>query len=389
MFEKDGILRRGDRIVVPTRLRPKALRTAHDGHPGMLSTRKILRERVWWPRMDRDNEDHVRNCVSCTLVARADPPPPMTRTRLPSGPWEQIGIDFCGPFVKHGGVLILVVADYYSRFVSTAILRSTDYNSTARALDNLFGIFGYPLSLKADNGPPFQSAEFGTFCRSRGIELIRTIPYHPEQNGLAERNMQVVGKAMKIAWSAGKDYKKKLAAAIKAHNQAPHSVTGAVPEELMFGRKIRRELPSLRKQENRDDDGIRDADWTAKTKGKLAGDLARHAKHPNLEAGDEVVLLNKETGKLDTRFASAPLTIRSRNNGEVWLEDENGKALRRHTTHVKKRPRTEKEGEAQALEEEEKGADSEMNPVRKSTRVTKKPEYLKAYTNAVAEQGGT
>lgn len=68
----------------------------------------------------------------------------------------------------------------------------------------------------------------------------------------------------------------------KAHNAAHHTVTGLIPEEVMFGRKIRGSLPLLEPMiVNLDDDAIRIKDWQAKLKAKEHENEKRGAKEPN------------------------------------------------------------------------------------------------------------
>lgn len=74
LHESGGILMREERAVVPIDLRPRFLIVAHKGHPGTVTMKRLIRERVWWPGMDRDIDDFVKRCLSCTLVSRGDPP---------------------------------------------------------------------------------------------------------------------------------------------------------------------------------------------------------------------------------------------------------------------------------------------------------------------------
>ena len=48
----DEILVRGDRIVIPSRLRHHILEPAHEDHPGIVAMKNRLRSKVWWPKMD-------------------------------------------------------------------------------------------------------------------------------------------------------------------------------------------------------------------------------------------------------------------------------------------------------------------------------------------------
>ena len=50
------IVVRDDRIVLPGKLRQKALHIAHAGHPREVTMKRNLREKMWWPFMDREIE---------------------------------------------------------------------------------------------------------------------------------------------------------------------------------------------------------------------------------------------------------------------------------------------------------------------------------------------
>jgi transposase InsO family protein len=48
--------------------------------------------------------------------------------------------------------------------------------------------------LRSDNWGEYTSNEFNDFCAREGIKRELTVPYNPQQNGVAERkNMAIVG----------------------------------------------------------------------------------------------------------------------------------------------------------------------------------------------------
>uniref|UniRef100_A0A2H1VFE7 RNA-directed DNA polymerase n=1 Tax=Spodoptera frugiperda TaxID=7108 RepID=A0A2H1VFE7_SPOFR len=78
------ILLRGNKIIIPTVLRKQVLASAHEGHPGIVATKSRLRTKVWWPKIDKDAENMVKSCKSCTLVSGPSLPVPMKRHKIPS-----------------------------------------------------------------------------------------------------------------------------------------------------------------------------------------------------------------------------------------------------------------------------------------------------------------
>ena len=68
-----GVLLRGDRIVIPVELRKQAVELAHEGHQGIVKTKQRLRTKVWWPGMDAECEKLCRACVDCMKVSIPEP----------------------------------------------------------------------------------------------------------------------------------------------------------------------------------------------------------------------------------------------------------------------------------------------------------------------------
>ena len=161
----DDMLMRGNRLVIPERLRGKVLDLAHEGHQGIVRTKQRLRCSVWWPGVDVEVERLVRSCHACQIVSVGNPPEPACPSELPSGPWQDLNPDLCGPFP--GGENLLVVVDRYSKWVEVETLSSTTTQDITVRLEKIFGSHGFPLTLTTDNARNLTSAEFDNFCDVR------------------------------------------------------------------------------------------------------------------------------------------------------------------------------------------------------------------------------
>jgi transposase InsO family protein len=51
--------------------------------------------------------------------------------------------------------------------------------------------------LRLDNGGEYTSKEFNSFCIEAGIKSEFTVPYNPQQNGVAERKNKTIIEATK------------------------------------------------------------------------------------------------------------------------------------------------------------------------------------------------
>lgn len=332
-----NVLMRGDRIVVPKCLREKVLVLAHDGHPGTRMMKCHLRASVWWPKIDTDVDTFVKKCRGCMLVSTPDPPEPMSRRDLPTGPWQDVAIDFLGPLPE--GQFLLVVVDYYSRYFEICEMTSITAKSTIDELRTIFSRFGVPTTLTADNAPQLSEdcEQFAEFCRSYGIKLINTIPYWPQMNGEVERQNRTILKRLQIAQELGQDWRIELQKFLLTYRASNHSTTGRSPAEMLFGRKIRTKLPQL-SNSRYDDEDVRDRDAMQKEKGKEYSDNKRRAKVRDLVVGDRVLLKRmKKDNKLSTEYMNEEFIILRKCGSDLIVKSlVTGKEFRRNTAHVKK-----------------------------------------------------
>lgn len=337
LYEANGILMRGGLAIIPNSLREKALTLAHKGHPGMTKMKTILRERVWWPSMSGSVEEWVGSCRTCVLNGRKERPTPMERTKLPTAPWDFVAVDFCGPYSMFGGTLIVTMTDYYSRFLVAAAISSTDFSSTRKFFDQVFDQYGFPEAMKTDNGPPFNSKDYKEYCEDRGINPVFSWPLTPQQNGMAERGMQIINKAMQTASIENTDYRKTLAEAVRAQNTAVHRTTNVAPSDMMFSRKLRRALPLASSASyERNDEKVRSRDWDEKMKAKEREDKKRGAREARIMVGDKVVLRRAVKRKGDSNYDPNELEVVKKRKGDLTMATSDGRTIRRHVTLAKK-----------------------------------------------------
>ena len=101
-----------------------------------------------------------------------------------------------------------------------------------------------PEVLVSDNGTSFTSADFAEFVRRNGIRHIRTSPYHPSSNRLAERTVKTVKEGLKKSKKAG-SLECQLARLLFQYRIPPHSTTGISPSELLFNRQVRSHISQV------------------------------------------------------------------------------------------------------------------------------------------------
>ena len=131
---QDGIIYRGLRILVPSRLQPYVLRLLHQDHPGIVKMIRLARQYFWWPGLDSDINAFIRSCRTCQINARK-------RTNFRLSSWEEttfflerVHID-----VAHWkDFRVLVFVDSYSKWVDVQILHDMTSSSRSSILYSRF-----------------------------------------------------------------------------------------------------------------------------------------------------------------------------------------------------------------------------------------------------------
>lgn len=83
--------------------------------------------------------------------------------------------------------MLLIVVDAKTKWLEAIQVPSTISEATITALQYLFSHFRLPKSLVNENRTGFCNIEFSNFLCHNGITHIRTTPYYPRMNDLAER----------------------------------------------------------------------------------------------------------------------------------------------------------------------------------------------------------
>lgn len=336
---ENGVLIKQGAVVLPQKLRSRALLLSHHGHPGSNATKSILRSRVWWPAMNEQIEHFVEACESCSRTSKSEKPVPMRRSILPTEPWEALAVDFSGPHSAINGGYVLLIVDYYSRYLVAFIVKRQEFEGNVKpAFERLFERFGKPKSVRSDNGPPFNGDPYASYLREAGVKAEFSIPLHPQQNGMIERYMQLVNKAAQISTIEGTAFEGNLNAILRAHNQSRHRITGQVPEDLLWGRKLRRELPALSSKLTISNEALRERDFQQKVRAKAHEDKRRGAHTANIVSGDTVRMLNTRKKKGDPKYSAEKFIAVALSGGDFLLvsEDGRGTCYKRNITHLKK-----------------------------------------------------
>lgn len=330
----DGVILRDHRLVIPTCLQEKVIQIAHSSHQGIVKTKQLIREKVWFPGIDRMVEQAVKACTACQAsypgLSKREPIQP---TPLPSAPWSEVAIDFPGPFPSDQ--YLLVVIDKYSRFPEVEIVHSTSAEVVISRLNTIFARHGFPNTVKSDNGPPFQSSEFASFAKGCGFKHRKVMPLWPEANGEVERLMGTLNMFVRVSAAGNKDWKAELQNFLMHYRATPHSATNVSPFEALTGRKMNVGLPDIPKHlpvpaVTR----MGYNDCVSKSKMKAYADKKRHTKPSLLTEGDHVLVKQRKLNKLTPPYHPKPYTVIHK-NGSMITAERNGHSITRNSVYFR------------------------------------------------------
>uniref|UniRef100_A0A914I8I2 RNA-directed DNA polymerase n=1 Tax=Globodera rostochiensis TaxID=31243 RepID=A0A914I8I2_GLORO len=238
IIENEGCLMYQQRIIVPSLLRARALKTLHMSHPGIVRMKALARRHFYWPGLDSAIEKVVRECEECQNAQKAPTKAALAPWPPTSQAFQRVHIDFAGPC--EDGHMYLILVDSFSKWPEVCLMNTTTSSATIKVLRSVIYRSGVPEEIVSDNGTQFRSAEFAGFCKEFGIKHTFTPPFHPQSNGQVERFVDTFKRAMKKCAKGDKLWAEKM---LLSYRTTPSAVlNGHSPEQLFFGRKLRTTL---------------------------------------------------------------------------------------------------------------------------------------------------
>lgn len=178
----------------------------------------------------------VKSCLVCTKCHSAQPKFPLIQPDLPSSPWKKIGADL----FHFKGAIYLVLVDYYSRFPVVRKLPDMKADTVSARFTGVLSEYGIPASIQTDFGKQFATDAFKESCRSCGIDLLFSFPYHHQTNGFSEKLVGVC----KDLWIKALESNQRSAYSIVVYRTTSIDNVLPSPYELLTCRKPKSLLPN-------------------------------------------------------------------------------------------------------------------------------------------------
>ncbi|DBA00289.1 TPA: hypothetical protein N0F65_001484 [Lagenidium giganteum] len=194
------------RVVVPTTLQQDLLHHYHasleSGHQGIVRTFARLRQRFYWCGMYQSCYRFVTSCLDCeTAKGRPNLRIPSPGNLVAVYPFQIIAMDFIPslPESYRGNSELLLFVDLHTGFAICHASASRTAVTVASIYEEaVFRSVGANEQIRHDREAGFMSDFFTEFNRLMGQKQRATLAYRPQANGMAERKVQTITRAMKI-----------------------------------------------------------------------------------------------------------------------------------------------------------------------------------------------
>ena len=280
----DGLLFKGERVIVPSNMRADIKSRLHTSHLGIESMLRRARECVYWPSMTAEIKQVAESCETCQSFSRAQQKEPLMPIDVHS-PWEKIGVDLC----DFDNQTYMVTTDYFSGFWEIDKLNNNTSQTVINKLKHHFARFGIPSILISDNGGPFISHQFQQFSKEWDFTHQTCAPTHSNANGKAESGVKAAKSLLKKCKSSKCD---PLLALLEIRN-TPTQGAGTSPSQRLLNRRTRSILPMTDKMLTPRGEGYLKLDNM-----NIRKDQARQAKYYNKSAKQLPTLTEGDTVRM-------------------------------------------------------------------------------------------
>ena len=231
-------------IVVPASYRIPLVQAAHasrfSGHQGVFKTLNRLLITYWWPGMQADVSNFIRECHNCQLTKNPGGRKqtfPLQPLPIPDSFNSRIHIDTVGKMKATSSPWLLVITCAFSKYVVPIPLEKRDAETQARALfDFWISRFGCPQLIIHDGDPAYCGELFQKLCKLLGTSTVQISSYHSQANGGVEIYNKVFQNILRsVLPSPTTPYEDFLPAVSLAYNTSVNKATNTSPFFLLHG----------------------------------------------------------------------------------------------------------------------------------------------------------
>ena len=209
---------------------------SHKGRDVTLST---ITERFFWYAIRKDIDAHIRSCEKCQKQGelKLKSNEELHSIPIPSIAMKQVGVALCNLPEVNGYKYLIVCIDYFTKWSEAKPIKDKHADTIAQFMYELMcrhGCFATQINYQ---GREFVNGVTSELHRLTGIEQRVTSAYHPQSNGLVERqNRTIKNSLVKVLDENPSGWPFVVEGVLFAHRVSKHSSTKFSPFKLLYNR---------------------------------------------------------------------------------------------------------------------------------------------------------
>ena len=147
MTLQNGLVFKGEWLVVHESAREEMKAKIHASHIGIQGCLSRAREVIYWPRMNKDIKNCIAKCVVCNNQPMEQTKEPMICHEIPTSLWEKIAVDL----FELSGRDYMITVDYFSSSFEIDSLTTKTVDEVIGKLKAQLARHGIPDQLVSDS----------------------------------------------------------------------------------------------------------------------------------------------------------------------------------------------------------------------------------------------
>jgi hypothetical protein len=174
-------------VAVPITKRETILHTFHGwAHIGINKAFRQIRERYFWPNLQKDVKEFIKGCHNCRT--RKDPRPARKGHLTPflhlsKRPWDTVTMDLYGPLPESqtGHKYLLIIVDHLTKWPEAIPLKTKQAEEIAKVLyDEFICKYSLPSKILSDNEHTLLEESMNRMWQLYGTSRITSSISHPD-----------------------------------------------------------------------------------------------------------------------------------------------------------------------------------------------------------------
>ena len=162
------------------------LEKIHSGHQGIVRTKSLARQTVYWRNINSDIENVVQSCTKCFNTRKFPDKVVLKSHPVPTRPFEKLGVDI----LTINGVKYQVIVCYFCKWTDVYKFNNNPTPSLViKHIKSVIFRFGLPDIAFSDRESIYKSQEIMEFCESLDIKKEFSSAMYSQSNGQVEHTI--------------------------------------------------------------------------------------------------------------------------------------------------------------------------------------------------------